>query len=282
MLCRLVRQVRQSSAQCGSIPIGHQWFISDSVSPIIVCWLVVGPPLWKIWKSVGMIRNPRYGKMFKMATKPPTSLLLNVASSSPYSCDVEAHGTSLSIFCPHWADSSGHQSQWSECLQIPWPVAAVLLAMALQMLSFHSAWTKPTHLWLLESGPLLSKVHLSPFGIGPQSSTAMLENVWWGWYLPQSHLGQDRGWFPAHTTLCVLYKMPLPMSLQFRGNSKTTTHRWWFLLLCLLPATKFSRQAWKSAMGTWYQNDGKSGFRSTVCGVQVGPTNGEIPETAIL
>ena len=26
-------------------------------------WLVVGPPLWKIWKSVGMIRNPIYGKI---------------------------------------------------------------------------------------------------------------------------------------------------------------------------------------------------------------------------
>ena len=34
-------------------------------------WLVVGPPLWKIWKSMGMISNPiLMGK--KMATKPPT------------------------------------------------------------------------------------------------------------------------------------------------------------------------------------------------------------------
>ena len=24
----------------------------------IMNWLVVGPPLWKIWKSIGMIRNP--------------------------------------------------------------------------------------------------------------------------------------------------------------------------------------------------------------------------------
>ena len=36
-------------------------------------WLVVGPPLWKIWKSIGMIRNPIYGKITLMATKPPTS-----------------------------------------------------------------------------------------------------------------------------------------------------------------------------------------------------------------
>ena len=34
-------------------------------------WLVVGPPLWKIWKLIGMIRNPIYGKI-KIATKPPT------------------------------------------------------------------------------------------------------------------------------------------------------------------------------------------------------------------
>ena len=26
-------------------------------------WLVVGPPLWKIWKSTGMISNPIYGKI---------------------------------------------------------------------------------------------------------------------------------------------------------------------------------------------------------------------------
>ena len=26
--------------------------------PMNIFWLVVGPPLWKIWKSIGMIRNP--------------------------------------------------------------------------------------------------------------------------------------------------------------------------------------------------------------------------------
>ena len=30
-------------------------------------------PLWKIWKSIGMISNPIYGKIKLMATKPPTS-----------------------------------------------------------------------------------------------------------------------------------------------------------------------------------------------------------------
>ena len=29
-------------------------------------------PLWKIWKSIGMISNPIYGKIKLMATKPPT------------------------------------------------------------------------------------------------------------------------------------------------------------------------------------------------------------------
>ena len=29
----------------------------------ILCWLVVGPPLWKIWKSIGMISNPIDGKI---------------------------------------------------------------------------------------------------------------------------------------------------------------------------------------------------------------------------
>ena len=36
---------------------------------------MVGPPLWKIWKSIGMISNPIYGKMPKMATKPPTGAM---------------------------------------------------------------------------------------------------------------------------------------------------------------------------------------------------------------
>ena len=29
----------------------------------LLIWLVVGPPLWKIWKSIGMIRNPIYAKI---------------------------------------------------------------------------------------------------------------------------------------------------------------------------------------------------------------------------
>ena len=29
-------------------------------------WLVVGPPLWKIWKWIGMISNPIYGKITLM------------------------------------------------------------------------------------------------------------------------------------------------------------------------------------------------------------------------
>ena len=28
-----------------------------------IIWLVVGPPLWQIWKSIGMISNPIYGKI---------------------------------------------------------------------------------------------------------------------------------------------------------------------------------------------------------------------------
>ena len=38
----------------------------------IHCWLVVGPPLWKIWKSVGIIIPNISGKIKLMATKPPT------------------------------------------------------------------------------------------------------------------------------------------------------------------------------------------------------------------
>ena len=39
----------------------------------ILIWLVVGPPLWKIWTSIGMISNPILMGKSNMATKPPTS-----------------------------------------------------------------------------------------------------------------------------------------------------------------------------------------------------------------
>ena len=49
---------------------------------LIIIWLVVGPPLWKIWTSFGMMRFPRYGKIKLMATKPPTSYSKTIATHS--------------------------------------------------------------------------------------------------------------------------------------------------------------------------------------------------------
>ena len=40
----------------------------------ILTWLVVGPPLWKIWTSIGMIRNPIYGKMKNVPNHQPAML----------------------------------------------------------------------------------------------------------------------------------------------------------------------------------------------------------------
>ena len=34
-------------------------------------WLVVGPTLWKIWKSIGMISNPIYGKIKNVPNHQP-------------------------------------------------------------------------------------------------------------------------------------------------------------------------------------------------------------------
>ena len=34
-------------------------------------WLVVGPPLWKIWKSIGMMTFPIYGKMKNVPNHQP-------------------------------------------------------------------------------------------------------------------------------------------------------------------------------------------------------------------
>ena len=44
-----------------------------------VTWLVVGPPLWKIWKSIGMIRNPIYGKI-KLMFQTTNQIMVNHGS----------------------------------------------------------------------------------------------------------------------------------------------------------------------------------------------------------
>ena len=38
---------------------------------ISTCFLMVGPPLWKIWKSIGMMRFPIYGKIKNVPTHQP-------------------------------------------------------------------------------------------------------------------------------------------------------------------------------------------------------------------
>ena len=43
--------------------VGHPQNHGQLVRQSDIFWLVVGPPLWKIWKSIGMIRNPIYGKI---------------------------------------------------------------------------------------------------------------------------------------------------------------------------------------------------------------------------
>ena len=49
--------------------VNHSDVFSICVAEVLhIDWLVVGPPLWKIWKSIGMISNPIYGKIKFMAT----------------------------------------------------------------------------------------------------------------------------------------------------------------------------------------------------------------------
>ena len=56
----------QRSASSRSSPSMTHWRLPDwkVVSEMLnIFWLVVGPPLWKIWKSIGMMRFPIYGKI---------------------------------------------------------------------------------------------------------------------------------------------------------------------------------------------------------------------------
>ena len=43
-------------------------------------WLVVGPPLWKIWKSIGMMRFPIYGKIKNVPNHQPAKYSVNYFS----------------------------------------------------------------------------------------------------------------------------------------------------------------------------------------------------------
>ena len=36
-----------------------------------IIWLVVEPPLWKIWNTIGMISNPIYGKIQNVPNHEP-------------------------------------------------------------------------------------------------------------------------------------------------------------------------------------------------------------------
>ena len=78
---------------------------------------MVGPPLWKIWKSIGMIRNPIYGKISQMATKPPTRFWFSsqrktiwrnvhktmsntIPPSHDFSCHCQSWVGFMTLFCP--------------------------------------------------------------------------------------------------------------------------------------------------------------------------------------
>ena len=72
----LHEDVLQKDLGCTGCTAVHSGLLKHLADGIMECtikdWLVVGPPLWKIWKSIGMMRNPIYGKIKLMATKPPT------------------------------------------------------------------------------------------------------------------------------------------------------------------------------------------------------------------
>ena len=80
---------------------------------------MVGPPLWKIWKSIGMMTFPiLMGKMPKIATKPPTSYKI---FSSCYTFFLARHGCHGMIGLPSTAAAAtndklvyGMINSWSQ------------------------------------------------------------------------------------------------------------------------------------------------------------------------
>ena len=54
-------RARAGPCQCHSMTLAVAPFYTMEYVYTII-WLVVGPPLWKIWKSIGMMKFPIYGK----------------------------------------------------------------------------------------------------------------------------------------------------------------------------------------------------------------------------
>ena len=54
----------------------------SNISTIVIYWLVVDLPLWKIWKSVGMMKFPIYGNSPKKSSKAPTRLVVIIPRHS--------------------------------------------------------------------------------------------------------------------------------------------------------------------------------------------------------
>ena len=72
-------------------------------------WLVVYPPLWKIWKSVGMMTFPISAKIKSMFQSPPTRQVFfgqqpaaHVYTNNSWSLEIHARGSSLDD-CPWWS-----------------------------------------------------------------------------------------------------------------------------------------------------------------------------------
>ena len=70
-----------------------RWFEWEKKCEVF-CWLVVGPPLWKIWKSIGMM-IPNIWEISK-CSKPPTSLGM-LPSTTMFDCRRAIDCFSMSI-----------------------------------------------------------------------------------------------------------------------------------------------------------------------------------------
>ena len=61
-------------------------------------WLVVGPPLWKIRKSIGMIRNPIYGKI-KNGNQTTNQWYLDVSENGDTPANSQLMGKMMIHIC---------------------------------------------------------------------------------------------------------------------------------------------------------------------------------------
>ena len=125
----LLRRDMAAKAQC---PMDLQWLLTYH-------WLVVGPPLWTIWKSIGMIIPNIWDN--KKCSKPPTrSLFIGFVWKShwiAFSFNMKSVWSQVALECLSLAAYSNEKERYAQILCRGAPLAPRSLQIHREVCWFH-------------------------------------------------------------------------------------------------------------------------------------------------